>query len=121
MENNFIKIMAEHSDEKLIDILKGRNNYQPIAVDAAVKESINRKIIIDSNDLEVKYPMSSIISVQNEIHEQEYINAKKKQAENDMLYGALWCFMVHRWNYCNGSSYWFYFLGRNFVWWDTVF
>lgn len=32
--------------------------------------------------------MSSIISVQNEIHEQEYINAKKKQAENDMLYGA---------------------------------
>lgn len=91
MENNFIKIMAEHSDEKLIDILQSRNQYQPIAVDAAINESINRKIIIDSNDLEVKYPMSSIISVQNEINEQEYISAKKKQAENDMLYGALWC------------------------------
>ena len=89
--DSFKEVMSNNSDEKLIDILKNRNKYQPIAVDAAVNESINRKIIIDSNDLEVKYPMSSIISVQNEIDEQEYISAKKKQAENDMLYGALWC------------------------------
>lgn len=89
--DNFKEVMSNNSDEKLIDILKNRNKYQPIAVDAAVNESINRKIIIDSNDLEVKYPMSSIISVQDEINEQEYISAKKKQAENDMLYGALWC------------------------------
>ena len=89
--DSFKEVMSNNSDEKLIDILKNRNKYQPIAVDAAVNESINRKIIIDSNDLEVKYPMSSIISVQNEIIEQEYISAKKKQAENDMLYGALWC------------------------------
>jgi hypothetical protein len=89
--DSFKEVMSNNSDEKLIDILKNRNKYQPIAVDAAVNESINRKIIIDSNDLEVKYPMSGIISVQNEISEQEYISAKKKQAENDMLYGALWC------------------------------
>ena len=89
--DNFKEVMSNNSDEKLIDILKNRNKYQPIAVDAAVNESINRKIIIDSNDLEVKYTMSSIISVQDEINEQEYISAKKKQAENDMLYGALWC------------------------------
>lgn len=89
--DSFKEVMSNNSDEKLIDILKNRNKYQPIAVDAAINESINRKIIIDSNDLEVKYPMSSIISVQNEINEQEYISAKKKQAENDMLYGALWC------------------------------
>lgn len=89
--DNFKEVMSNNSDEKLIDILKNRNKYQPIAVDAAVNESINRKIINDSNDLEVKYPMSSIISIQDEINEQEYISAKKKQAENDMLYGALWC------------------------------
>jgi hypothetical protein len=89
--DSFKEVMSNNSDEKLIDILKNRDKYQPIAVDAAVNESINRKIIIDSNDLEVKYPISSINSVQNEINEQEYISAKKKQAENDMLYGALWC------------------------------
>lgn len=56
MENHFSKLMAEHSDEKLIDILKNRNLYQPIAIDASINESINRKLIIDINDLEAKYP-----------------------------------------------------------------
>ena len=88
---NFTEVMSNHSDEKLIEILSNRNKYQDIAVDAAIKESIDRKIIIDINDLEAKYPMSSIISVQNEISEQEYISTKKERAEKDMLYGALWC------------------------------
>jgi hypothetical protein len=89
--DSFKKVMSNNSNEKLIEILSNRNKYQNIAVDAAIKESIDRKIIIDINDLEIKYPISSIISVKNEINEQEYISAKKKQAENDMLYGALWC------------------------------
>lgn len=88
---NFTEVMSNHSDEKLVEILSNRNKYQNIAVDAAIKESIDRKIIIDINDLEAKYPISNIISVQNEINEQEYISAKKEQAEKDMLYGALWC------------------------------
>ena len=88
---NFTEVMSNNSDEKLIEILSNRNKYQNIAVDAAIKESIDRKIIIDINDLETKYPMSNIISVQNEISEQEYISTKKEQAEKDMLYGALWC------------------------------
>jgi len=89
--NSFKEVMSLNSDEKLIEILSNRNKYQDIAVDAAIKESIDRKIIIDIIDLELKYPMSNIISVQNEINEQEYLSAKKKQAKNDMLYGALWC------------------------------
>lgn len=89
--DSFKEVMSNNSNEKLIEILSNRNKYQNIAVDAAIKESIERKIIIDIHDLEIKYPMSSIISVQNETNEQEYISAKKKQAENDMLYGALWC------------------------------
>lgn len=88
---NFTEVMSNHSDEKLIEILSNRNKYQDIAVDAAINESIDRKIIIDINDLEAKYPMSSILSVQNELSEQEYISTKKEQAEKDMLYGALWC------------------------------
>ncbi|KAB1157952.1 hypothetical protein [Flavobacterium luteum] len=88
---SFKDVMSNNSDEKLIEILSNRNKYQDIAVDAAIKESIDRKIIIDINDLEVKYPMSSIMAFQNEISKQELISAQKKQAENDMLYGALWC------------------------------
>jgi hypothetical protein len=89
--DSFKEVMSNNSNEKLIEILSNRNKYQNIAVDAAIKESIERKIIIDINDLEAKYPLSNIISVQNEINEQEYISAKKEQAEKDMLYGALWC------------------------------
>jgi len=57
-DENFELIMAEHTDERLIDVLKKRNKYQEKAVRAAIKESINRNLILDSNDLEIKFPIA---------------------------------------------------------------
>ena len=54
---NFEKVMSEHSDEKLMDVLRNRKDYQEDAVEVAIKEAINRNIISDLNDLENKYPI----------------------------------------------------------------
>ena len=54
---NFEMIMTEHSDERLIDVLKKRNEYQEKAVEAAIKEAINRNLILDSNELDIKFPI----------------------------------------------------------------
>ena len=56
-DDNFETIMKEHSDEKLIDVLKKRDGYQEEAIDSAIKEAIKRKLIIDSNELDVKFPI----------------------------------------------------------------
>ena len=57
-DENFEKIMTEHSDERLIDVLKNRNEYQEKAVEAAIKEAIKRNLILDSNELDSKFPIS---------------------------------------------------------------
>ena len=54
---NVEKVMSEYSDEKLMDLLRNRNDYQENAVEVAIKEAINRNIISDLNDLENKYPI----------------------------------------------------------------
>ena len=55
--NTFESIMSEHNDERLIDVLKNRNNYQENTVQAAINEGIKRNIIKDIEDLEKKYPI----------------------------------------------------------------
>lgn len=67
--NSFETIMSEHNDERLIDVLKNRNNYQENAIQAAINEGIKRNIIKDINDLEKKYPIITPIPdfVQKEI------------------------------------------------------
>ena len=57
-DENFEKIMTEHSDERLIDVLKNRNEYQEKAVEAAIKEAIKRNLILDSDELDSKFPIS---------------------------------------------------------------
>ena len=39
--DNFEKVMSEHTDEKLIDVLKNRKDYQKAAVEAAIKEAMS--------------------------------------------------------------------------------
>ena len=56
-DENFEMTMTEHSDERLIDVLKKRNEYQEKAVEAAIKEAINRNLILDSNELDIKFPI----------------------------------------------------------------
>jgi hypothetical protein len=85
---SFKEIMANHSDEKLIEILSNRNKYQNIAVDDAINEAIERKIIENKTDLETKYP----VNVFNENTNEDYhLILKKEKAKNDMIYGAIWC------------------------------
>jgi hypothetical protein len=56
-EHDFKKVMSEHSDDKLIEVLIKRIGYQPTAVEAAIEEAIKRNLIVDENDLEEKYPL----------------------------------------------------------------
>lgn len=45
------EIFNKHTDEQILEILKKRVHYQPEAVDLAVKEAINRKLIHSEQDL----------------------------------------------------------------------
>lgn len=56
--DNFEKLMSEHTDEKLIDVLKNRKEYQEAAVEAAIKVAIHRNLINDYNEIEDKFPTS---------------------------------------------------------------
>lgn len=91
MENDFTKIMTNHSDDKLIEILQNRKNYQPVAVEAAIDQALQRKIILNLEDLEAKYPFGNVVTYQNNSFLHEDINQRKAEANKDMIYGALWC------------------------------
>mgnify|MGYP001551922464 FL=1 len=80
--------MSEHPDTVLIKTLKTRNTYQKEAVDAAVKEAIKRRLILNEQDLNEKYPVDEIQEMSMSDAEQELINDRAKK---DILYGALWC------------------------------
>lgn len=56
-KHDFKKVMSEHTDNKLIEVLIKRISYQPAAVEAAIEEAIKRNLIVDENDLEEKYPL----------------------------------------------------------------
>ena len=45
------KLEIKHTDEQILEILKKREQYQPEAVDVAVKEAISRKLIHSEQDL----------------------------------------------------------------------
>lgn len=86
--NNFEKVMAEHPDETLLNILKNRNDYQKEASDAAINEAIKRKLVSDLTDLQIKLP-SSAKPINPQFEEEKIIT--KEKAKRDMLFGALWC------------------------------
>lgn len=53
-ENNnheFQEIFNKHTDEQILEILKKREHYRPEAVDVAVREAIDRKLIHSEQDL----------------------------------------------------------------------
>lgn len=88
IENKFQEVMAEHSDEVLIGTLKTRHIYQKEAVDAAIKEAVKRRLILNEEDLDTKYPVAEVETMSVSDVEQELIN---ERAKKDILYGALWC------------------------------
>lgn len=50
-ENDFTKDIPEYSDERIVEILKQRDHYQPEAAKLAVDEAIKRGIIFSEQDL----------------------------------------------------------------------
>ena len=82
--NHFTIIMSEHSDIKLIDVLKNRKDYEQEAVQAAVLEAIKRNIIIDKNDLDLKYPI--IIETENKLDIEFGHESKKADFRKNSIY-----------------------------------
>lgn len=87
-QNKYEQIVSEYTDDKLINALKGRREFQKEATDAAIKEAIKRKLITDAANVDTKYPIASPTKpsydeeIETQIHE---------QAKKDILYGGLWC------------------------------
>ena len=51
INSDFKEIINKHTDEQILEILKKREHYQPKAVDMAVREAIDRKLIHSEQDL----------------------------------------------------------------------
>ncbi len=92
--NKFESVMENHSDEKLVTVLKNRNFYQEDAMTAAVKEATKRRIILNKEDMEIKFPLTSATTANaNGVVDTEDPSrvAIKERAQKDMLFGAMWC------------------------------
>lgn len=92
--NKFESVMENHTDEKLITVLKNRNFYQEDAMSAAVKEATKRRIILNKEDMEAKFPLTSttVASAGSAAEVDDPTRAAiKERAQKDILYGALWC------------------------------
>ena len=50
-KSNLQEIFNTHTDEQILEVLRKREYYQPEAVDIAVKEAIERKLIHSEQDL----------------------------------------------------------------------
>ena len=87
-ENNFTQAMAGYSDEKLITLLKQRNDLLHEASYAAVQEAYKRNLISGEEDLQTKYPVPDRNLKTERITASQ---ADRDKSRNDMIFGALWC------------------------------
>jgi hypothetical protein len=95
--NEFTKIMENHSNDKLVEVLKSRNTYQENAKIAAITESIKRNLIIDENDLNEKFPINIETNNLNEKLVEEGSLEFKKKIKNIILvlvFNFIWIFIV---------------------------
>lgn len=88
---HFQKIMSNNSDGELMEILRNRDKYQDVAVNAAVAEAINRKLIENEAEIETKYQGTYTAPVRDTFLEDAADEARRKKANNDMIFGAMWC------------------------------
>jgi len=92
MENEFKEVMSERTDRELIKIATlERNTYKPIAIIAAEKEMELREIEIDKNEYLKTKKYLKIEKEERDNLEKQINDENKKNATNNMLYGALWC------------------------------
>jgi len=95
--NEFTKIMENHSNEKLLEILESRNKFQENAKIAAVSEALKRRLILDDNDLNEKFPINKEPNNLNKkLVENGFLEFKKK-IQNMLLvliFNFIWVFIV---------------------------
>lgn len=101
MTADYKEVMSGHSNETLVKILTvKRDQYQPEALEAAQQELEKRGLKL-SDFAETQYAgayaINGIAGTNNHTTQTQpdmdsmYDEARKKQANKDMLYGALWC------------------------------
>ena len=84
--NEFTKIMEEHSNDKLLEVLKTRNKFQENAKIAAIAEALKRGLILDENDLDVKFPINNeSINLKEKLAEEGFIEFKNKLSKINFI------------------------------------
>lgn len=95
--NEFTKIMENHSNDKLLDVLKTRNKFKEEAKNAAISEALIRGLIISENDLNEKFPINvETNNLERKLVEEGFLEFKKK-IENILLvliFNIIWIFIV---------------------------
>lgn len=104
MTTDHTDVMSGHSNETLVKILTEKSDqYQPEALEAARQELEKRGLKLSDFTLSSGKPIYSEANFagQYNIHgsntqaqpdiDSMYEDARRKQANKDMLYGALWC------------------------------
>ena len=86
--NNFEEVMADLSDDKLRKVLEERNRYQPEASEIAIAEAVRRGILNFPEEVQILFPVE--ILFEEPLSEEDQQNLKR-QAEKDIMYGAMWC------------------------------
>lgn len=103
MTADYTEVMLGHSNETLVKILTvKRDHYQPEALEAAQQELEKRGLKLSDFAIPSEKPLyseatfSSSYNINQQTNTQPdmqsmYDEARRKQANKDMLYGALWC------------------------------
>lgn len=106
MTTDYAEVMSGNSNETLVKILTvKRDQYQPEALEAAQQELEKRGLKLSDFTLPSEKPVYSEANYASQYNingtntqtgarpdiNSAYDEARKKQANKDMLYGALWC------------------------------
>jgi hypothetical protein len=106
MTTDYREVMSGHSNETLVKILTvKRDQYQPEALEAAQQELEKRGLKLSDFAMPSEKPLYSEATFAGQYNingtsrnaqtqpdlQSAYDEARKKQANKDMLYGALWC------------------------------
>lgn len=92
IETDFRRDIPEYSDEKIIEILKQREHYQPEAAQLAISEAIKRGIIFSEQDLfaeEYKVEELHFSLFPNIKKEENRINIRKSIGRSLVIFGVM--------------------------------
>lgn len=110
MTNEFTEIMENHSNEKLLDVLKTRNKFQEKAKNAAIFEALKRGLIIDENDLSEKFPINvETNNLDEKLVEEGFLEFKKKTSSIFLIivFSFCWIFFTQLSSYDKSIiAYW---------------